>query len=249
MSRAPVAVLMPVRVPAGRGELPRTVHTSMARALPVPLQRLDGGFSIKSKAAQPSTLGGSVRARAYNPCMFHSLNSLLGSAATERAVLLVNHVLASEPIATGRLRAHAGRCIQLQFDGWPGLLPALPSTAFRVTPAGLIEWCGEETPAEPDLRVSVDASNPALAMAQALSGTRPKVEVAGDAAFATDLNWLFDNLRWDMQDDLARIVGQAPAREIARVAGGIAAGLREAVRTLSGLATRGRDAAAGSPPK
>jgi ubiquinone biosynthesis protein UbiJ len=170
--------------------------------------------------------------------MFHSLNTLLGSAAVERLTLLANHVLAAEPVATERLRAHAGRCMQLQLEGWPSLLPALPPSAFRVTPAGLIEWCGTETIAEPDLRVSIDASNPALAMAQALAGTRPKVEVAGDAAFATDLNWLFDNLRWDVQDDLARIVGQAPAREIARVAGAVAAGLREAVRTLTGLVAR-----------
>jgi ubiquinone biosynthesis protein UbiJ len=41
-----------------------------------------------------------------------------------------------------------------------------------------------------------------------------------------------------VQDDLARIVGQAPAREIARIAGGIAAGMREAVKTLSGLVAR-----------
>jgi ubiquinone biosynthesis protein UbiJ len=75
-------------------------------------------------------------------------------------------------------------------------------------------------------------------MAQAMGGTRPKVDIAGDAAFATDLNWLFDNLRWDVQDDLAGVVGAAPAREIARVSAGIAAGLREAARTLSGLVTR-----------
>ena len=72
-------------------------------------------------------------------------------------------------------------------------------------------------------------------MAQALTGERPKVDVAGDAAFAADLSWLFDNLRWDVQDDLARLVGQAPAREMARVAGGIAAGLREAARAIGGL--------------
>jgi ubiquinone biosynthesis protein UbiJ len=196
--------------------------------------------------------GGMRRSHAYNPGMFHSLNSLLGTAAIERLTLLINHVLAGEPVATERLRAHAGRCINLQFDGWPSLLPGLPSTSFRVTPAGLVEWCGEEAPADPDLRVSIDASNPALAVAQALAGTRPKVEVAGDAAFATDLNWLFDNLRWDVQDDLAKIVGPAPAREIARVAGGIAAGVREAVRTLKGLVDgarerRARDPSAGPP--
>jgi ubiquinone biosynthesis protein UbiJ len=179
--------------------------------------------------------------------MFHSINSLIGQAAVERLTLLVNHLLASEPVASERLRQHAGRCVQLHFDGWPSLLPPPPSAAFRVTPAGLIEWCGDNVPAEPDLRVTIDASNPALAMVQALVGTRPKVEISGDAAFATDLNWLFDNLRWDMQDDLARLVGEAPAREIARVAGGIAAGLREAVRTVSGLVARGRDAPAASP--
>jgi len=75
-------------------------------------------------------------------------------------------------------------------------------------------------------------------MAQALAGARPKVDVSGDAAFAADLNWLFDNLRWDVQDDLARVVGQAPAREIARVASGIAAGMREAAKAVSGLVAR-----------
>jgi ubiquinone biosynthesis accessory factor UbiJ len=170
--------------------------------------------------------------------MFHSLNAQLGHAAIERLTLLVNHVLGSEPVAVKRLQAHAGRSISLRFEGWPALLPPLPATAFRVTPAGLVEWCGSEGPAEPDLHVSIDASNPALAVAQALAGTRPKVEVAGDAAFATDLNWLFDNLRWDVQDDLARIVGQAPAREIARIGSGIAAGMREAVKAMSGLVAR-----------
>ena len=170
--------------------------------------------------------------------MLHSLNDILGQAAIERVTLLVNHVLMSEPVATQRLRPHAGRRIRLHFDGWPGLLPPLPVTAFVVTPAGLLEWNAADAATEPDLRVNIDASNPALAMAQALAGARPKVDVSGDAAFAADLNWLFDNLRWDVQDDLARVVGQAPAREIARVASGIAAGMREAAKAVSGLVAR-----------
>lgn len=180
--------------------------------------------------------------------MFHKLTTWLGQASVERLTLLLNHLLAAEPVATERLQKHAGRCMELHFEGWPSVLPALPTAVFRVTPAGMLEWCGQEPPAEPDLRVGIDASNPALAMAQALAGTRPRVEVSGDAAFATDLNWLFDNLRWDVQDDLARVVGEAPAREISRVAGGIAAGLRESVRAVGGWVARGRDAPA-SPPK
>ena len=170
--------------------------------------------------------------------MLHSLNSLLGQAIVERLTLLVNHVLGGEPVATQRMKVHAGRVIRLQFEGWPALLPPVPATTFRVTPAGLLEWIGADEPAEAGLRVSVDASNPALALAQAVGGTRPKVDVAGDAAFAADLNWLFDNLRWDVQDDLGRIVGQAPAREIARIASGVAAGMREAAKAVSGLAAR-----------
>lgn len=176
--------------------------------------------------------------------MFQSLNSWVGGAAIERLTLLANHVLASEPVAAQRLGAHAGRSLQVHFDGWPSMLPELPAVAFRVTNAGLIEWCGTEPPAAPDLHVRIDASNPAAALTQFLTGARPKVQVAGDAAFATDLNWLFDNLRWEVQDDLARVVGQGPAREIARVASGVAAGMREAVRRMDGFAGRGR----GSPP-
>jgi ubiquinone biosynthesis protein UbiJ len=182
--------------------------------------------------------------------MLESFNALLGQAAVERVTLVINHVLASEPAATQKLRAHAGRRIHLQFNGWPAVLPRWPATNFLVTPAGLLEWLGpqdaaaglEETPLA-DLEVRVDVSNPALAFAQALGGVRPKVSVAGDAAFAGDLNWLFDNLRWDVQDDLARVVGAAPARELTRLGATIAAAVREAVRTLSGLVQRG--AAAG----
>jgi ubiquinone biosynthesis accessory factor UbiJ len=170
--------------------------------------------------------------------MLHDLNLLVGAAAMQRMTLFVNHVIASEPVASSRLALHSGRCLLLQFDAWPRLLPPPPPAAFRVTPAGLFEWCGIEGCANPDLRVTIDASNPALALTQAVGGTRPKVDVAGDAAFATDLNWLLDNLRWDAQDDLASIVGQAPASEIARIAGGVAIGLREAAKTLSGLAAR-----------
>jgi ubiquinone biosynthesis accessory factor UbiJ len=189
---------------------------------------------------------------AYNRCMFDSLQHLASTAVMERATLLVNHVLASEPVAQQRLQAHAGRCIRLQFDGWPALLPPLPVTAFRVTPAGLVEWCGPEAPEQADLRVSIDASNPALLAVRSLVGERPRIEVAGDAAFATDVNWLFDNLRWDVQDDLARIVGEAPAREIVRFGRVVAAALRESVRAVAGLAERARgrgDDGAGSPPR
>lgn len=169
----------------------------------------------------------------------------------ERATLLANHVIGAEPVAMARLKGHAGRSIRLHFDGWPAVLPPWPATVFRITPAGLLEWAGGEALAgdesSADLRVSVDASNPAQAVAQAFLGERPKVEVAGDAAFAADLNWLFDHLRWDVQDDLERIVGAAPAREIGRLFGGVANALRRAARAAGGMARRSRQAGWDTP--
>ena len=182
--------------------------------------------------------------------MFHALTSSLQAALVERFVLLLNHVLAAEPVATARLRPHTGRSLQLQLDAWPALLPALPALCFRITPAGLLEWCGAEPLPSPDLRLCLDASNPALAVAQWASGERPRVDIQGDAQFAADLSWLMDNLRWDVQDDLARLVGQAPAHQLARVGTRLAEGLREAVRTLaSGFAARNAAGGPGPAPR
>jgi ubiquinone biosynthesis protein UbiJ len=170
--------------------------------------------------------------------MFHALTSSLQAALAERLTLLLNHVLTAEPVAGERLRAHSGRTLQLLFEGWPRLLPPLPELSFRVTPAGLVEWCALQPPLAHDLTLRLDASNPALSMAQWAAGERPRVDIQGDAQFAADLSWLIDNLRWDVEDDLARIVGQGPAHEIARMGTQLALGLREAVRALSGWAAR-----------
>ena len=70
-------------------------------------------------------------------------------------------------------------------------------------------------------------------IARAMVGERPTLRIEGDAAFANDLNWLIENLRWDVQEDLSRLVGDAPAREIARFGNALANAARSA---------RGRDA-------
>ena len=165
--------------------------------------------------------------------MFHSLNATFNKAVMKRATLWLNHVLASEPVAVNRLRPHAGKRMALVLKGWPSVLPAPPAVAYTITPAGLLERDTDENAAAPELTVSVDASNPALAMARALAGERPEVEVTGDAALAADLSWLFENLRWDYEDDLARVIGPLPAREIARLGGAVGKDLRELVRLFA----------------
>ncbi len=170
--------------------------------------------------------------------MIDDLRMLAGDAVLARLVLLANHVIGAEPAAVARLAPHAGRSVALQFSGWPSLLPPLPALAFTVTPAGLLEWAGHTPPAAPDLRIDIDASNPALLALRSLTGERPRIDITGDAAFAADMQWLADHLRWDVQDDLQRVVGAGPAREIARLGSAVAAALRDAAQALAGLATR-----------
>lgn len=180
--------------------------------------------------------------------MFHALleplagalSRTFGPALLERANLWLNHVIAAEPVAVERLRPHAGRCIELRVQRQPRWWGELPVFAYRVTPAGLLEWCGDGQPVPgADLVLEIDASEPAHDVVRWLEGERPGLAVHGEAALAADVSWLVENLRWDAQDDLARLIGPAAAHEAARLGTLATAGLREAVRVAASLARAG----------
>lgn len=160
-----------------------------------------------------------------------SLTPLLMPALQDRLVLLINHVVSREPIAAQRLRPLAGRGLVVHLAGWPTLLPAAPDLILGVTPAGLFERLDAAPPGAGGLRIEIDASNPAKLAVGALTGEQPTVSVQGDAAFAGEMHWLMDNLRWDIEDDLAGIVGPLPARQLAQFG-------RTLRRTMSGMAAR-----------
>lgn len=148
-------------------------------------------------------------------------------------VLLLNHVISRESHAMARLAPHAGRAVLLHLEGWPALLPAAPDLCLAVTPAGLWERLDA---APPDaMRIALDASNPALLALGALTGERPRVTVQGDAAFAGEINWLMENLRWDIADDLAALVGPAPAHQLTRWGRAVAQSLAALARSASSL--------------
>ncbi len=174
--------------------------------------------------------------------MLQSLQALLAPALAERLTLVINHVLASEPVATARLQAHAGRTVALAVTGWPALLPAPPALAWRVTPAGMLEWCGPEPLATPDLAVTLDAPNPALLIGRLVGGEAPAVQIDGDAQLAADVNWLLQNVRWDVAADLERLFGPTVAQPLHRMASALAKALRSALdlgsRGAAGLGER-----------
>ena len=101
-----------------------------------------------------------------------------------------------------------------------------------------MEWCRD--PVDADLRVRLEAANPAALAFQALSGQMPPVVIEGDASLAADVDWLLKNLRWDVADDLQRLFGPSVAHELHR----LGAGLSRALRTAMSSARQGADMAA-----
>jgi ubiquinone biosynthesis protein UbiJ len=171
--------------------------------------------------------------------MIRSLQALLVPALSERLTLVINHVLASEAVATLRLQPHAGRTVALAITGWPSLLPAPPVLAWRVTPAGMLDWCGPEPLAAPDLAVKLDAPNPALLVGRLIGGDAPAVQIDGDAQLAGDVNWLLQNVRWDVAADLERLFGPTLAQPLHRIGSTLAKALRAALDLGSRMRTRG----------
>ena len=165
--------------------------------------------------------------------MLQEWTKLWAPAVQDRICLLLNHVIGREPVATARLAPFAGRAIVVHLRGWPALLPPAPDLALSITRAGLLERLDG---APPDaLRIELEASNPALLALGGLTGEKPQVVVQGDAALAGELSWLMDNLRWDIEDDLAQLTGPAVARQLAGFGRAAAQGLATLAKTAAGL--------------
>jgi ubiquinone biosynthesis protein UbiJ len=168
-------------------------------------------------------------------------------ALQARLLLVLNHVVQAEPVAVARLTRHAGRSVALDWNVEPGPWPRPPALRLRVTAAGLFESCGPVAAGEAqdpaDLSVRIELPAPHRLAAQWLEGRRPAVAVEGDAQLAADVAWLGDNLRWDVAQDLSRIVGAGPAHQIVRAAQSFAAALRDLARRSSGAW------GGGSPPQ
>jgi len=116
----------------------------------------------------------------------------------------INHVLGSEPWASAELAKHASKTILLKMP--------LGELAFKITSAGLLEALqGLDSPT-----LSLEISSKALGDLAASSGTLrdqafKAVKITGDADLAQLIGRLAGQLRWEYEEDLARLVGDAPA--------------------------------------
>ena len=134
-------------------------------------------------------------------------------------VLFLNHVLMQEKEATDRLVRQKGRVARVQWRSY--------SLALVITPAGLLNVAPDT--ATPDLRLEVTQSSPLTLAQVALRGDKPAIRIEGDVQLAAEINWLVDNVRWDVEEDLARVIGDTAAHTVASVAGRAAQALRQFV--------------------
>lgn len=149
----------------------------------------------------------------------------------QRLVLFLNHILMQQPAAMQRLARQNGRVIHIQAGrqrtGDAGAMPPWSSLTLSITAAGLFNLAPAH--ARPDLHLHVTDTHPARLAQVALRGEKPALHIMGDVRLATELQWLIDNVRWDVERDLVRLLGEGPARTIAALALAIAHGLRQFV--------------------
>lgn len=136
-----------------------------------------------------------------------------------RVVLFLNHVLMQEPEAQRRLALQAGRVALVQWRSF--------NLRLAITPAGLFDLAGESALA--DLTLTVSDTSPLELAKTAVRGDKPSLRIEGDVQLAADFNWLIANVRWDAEEDLSRVIGDAPAHALASVGRRIADGLRSFV--------------------
>jgi len=161
--------------------------------------------------------------------MWQSVDALVGPAVRARLVLLANHVISREAAAMSRLRPHAGARVRIELTDIPPLLPAWPPLGLAVTPAGLFELDDTPPDAPSDLTLRFAMPDPGRLLAMLSGDVRPDVRLEGDAALAASMNWLVENLRWDLESDIAGMIGPSAAHLLANAGRGVVAALRQAI--------------------
>jgi len=116
----------------------------------------------------------------------------------------VNHLLRANSWARERLLPHAGRVLCI--DNPPF------SIMMAVTTDGAVADAAAD--AAPDVRVHVTPGLMLRFMARDASAWHD-VRVEGNAEFAAAINHIARHIRWDVEEDLSRIVGDIAAHRLA----------------------------------
>lgn len=115
----------------------------------------------------------------------------------------LNHLLASANWARARLSPFAGRVAAID-------LPPF-RFALAVEESGLFAPGDIAAPADVTIRLPADMP---LKLMRGLDRAFAAAHVEGNAEFATELSFVLRHLRWDVEEDLSRLVGDIAAHRL-----------------------------------
>jgi ubiquinone biosynthesis accessory factor UbiJ len=173
-------------------------------------------------AALPSWLTGALRAA---DGLLQTIETKLPppawavAEAQQKIVLLLNHVLQNEPEAVVRLKRQSGQRVHFFWRSF--------KLQLKATPVGLLDL--DEGTGAPSLSLTLtQTALPDLAASLSTQQT-PPMRIEGDVQLAAEVAWLTQHVRWDMEEDLARVIGNVPAHTLGQAARAMASALKSLV--------------------
>ncbi|HEY2609023.1 MAG TPA: SCP2 sterol-binding domain-containing protein [Paraburkholderia sp.] len=121
----------------------------------------------------------------------------------------INHLLARESWARERLAPYAGKTARLS-------CPPVDLTLL-VQPDGYLTAVGDTETRQFDVTVSVPSDALPAFVQGGQTAVMKHVKIEGDAEFATVIARLAEHLRWEPEEDLAKLIGDGPAWRVASV--------------------------------
>ena len=135
----------------------------------------------------------------------------------------LNHLLEGAQWARARLIPFAGR--RARFDMPPFAF------GFEIAPDG--GMIPNPDSGVTDVVIRLPADTPFL-LPQGLDKVMAQATVEGNAEFATELSFIFRNLRWDAEEDLSRVVGDIAAHRIVQSTNRFVGWQKQAATNLAG---------------
>lgn len=142
------------------------------------------------------------------------------SALPETALAgLLNHLLSQHSWALARLRPHAGKNLQLR----------LPLT----TASFAIQEDGRFSPAAPGSRPDATLTPNPLAWLTSADSAARFITGGEDAVLAKELAETLGKIRWDVEEDLSRVLGDIAAHRLVSTASGVLEWHKNAAETIA----------------
>lgn len=137
-------------------------------------------------------------------------------------IAALNHLLAGADWARARLAPFAGRQARIE-------MPPV-SVGFGIAADGRVQPYLDTAVA--DVTLDLPAATPFL-LTRGLDKALAGASVAGNAEFAAELSFVFRHLRWDVEEDLSRQVGDIVAHRLVEGAGRFMAWQKQAATHLA----------------